>query len=59
MRETKNAKSEDDENHDADDRVVISLDPEVALKALLEVDPDAPPAKKPDKGEPERKRSGS
>ncbi len=28
---------------DRDERVVLPLDPEMALRALLRVDPDAPP----------------
>jgi hypothetical protein len=31
---------------DADERFVIEGDPEDALRALLKVDPDAPPAKR-------------
>ena len=30
--------------HDMDERVAIPLDPELAIRALLRVDPDAPPA---------------
>ncbi len=36
---------------DRDERVSLPLDPETALRALLRVDPDAPPV--PDKPEPE------
>jgi hypothetical protein len=40
-----------DEDHDRDEPVKIDLDPEDALRALLKVDPDAPPAK-PNADEP-------
>jgi hypothetical protein len=32
-------------NPDLDERISIPLDPELAIRALLQVDPDAPPAK--------------
>jgi hypothetical protein len=31
-------------NPEMDERVKIPLDPELAIRALLQVDPDAPPA---------------
>jgi hypothetical protein len=36
----------DEPSGQADERVKIDLEPEDALKALLKVDPDAPPAKR-------------
>ncbi len=33
---------------DRDERVVLPLDPETALRALLRVDPDAPPVEQED-----------
>jgi len=47
---------EHDQGGADEDRLVIPLDPEVALRALLEVDPDEmPPAK--NVPEPEKKSS--
>ena len=40
---------------DPDERVSIPLDPETALRALLKVDPDDPPAPDAEKQPEERK----
>jgi hypothetical protein len=42
-------------NPDMDERVKIPLDPELAIRALLRVDPDAEPA--PDAEAPRRERN--
>ncbi len=41
----KSATNEQPEADERDEPVKIDLDPEVALRALLKVDPDAPPVK--------------
>jgi hypothetical protein len=40
------AEDEKPKAHDMDEPVKIDLDPEVALRGLLKVDPDAPPAER-------------
>jgi hypothetical protein len=42
-------------NPDMDERVVIPLDPELAIHALLRVDPNAPPADDKPREQPSKK----
>ena len=43
-------------NPDMDERIKIPLDPELAIRALLRVDPDAPPADDKPRGQSSKKQ---